>query len=168
MARPQTKKELIKQAQTNYDKLIALIDSLSNEEQLGLFPFEGRDKQTRDCLVHLYEWHQLFLSWVENNQSGNIIPFLPAPYNWKTYAGMNQHFWEIHQSTALEAAKENLRQSHLACLNTIEKYSDAELFTKQYFNWTGTTSLGSYAVSATASHYDWALKLIRKYKKSLN
>ena len=39
---------------------------------------------------------------------------------------------------------------------------DEELFTKKKYHWTGSTSLGSYLVSATSSHYDWALKLIRK------
>lgn len=57
MARPQTKNDLLEQAQTNYDKLLNLINSLSPEEQLGEFPFEGRDRQIRDCLAHLYEWH---------------------------------------------------------------------------------------------------------------
>ncbi|MGO3678157.1 MAG: ClbS/DfsB family four-helix bundle protein, partial [Microbacteriaceae bacterium] len=32
-----------------------------------------------------------------------------------------------------------------------------------FFPWTGTTSLGSYCVSATSSHYDWAIKKIRAH-----
>ena len=36
------------------------------------------------------------------------------------------------------------------------------------YHWTATTSLGSYLVSATSSHYDWALKLIRKSIKKNN
>ena len=167
MARPQTKDDLLEQAQTNYDKLINLINSLSPEEQLGEFPFEGRDRQIRDCLAHLYEWHQLFIVWVEKNQQGELTPFLPAPYNWKNYPEMNQKFWEKHQDTSLETAKKQLAESHLACLKIIKEYTNEELFTKKYFNWTGTTSLGSYGVSATSSHYDWALKTIRKYKRSL-
>jgi hypothetical protein len=31
----------------------------------------------------------------------------------------------------------------------------------------GGSTLGSYFVSATASHYEWAMKKIRKFKKSL-
>lgn len=40
MARPQTKDDLLEQAQTNYDKLINLTNSLSPEEQLGEFPLK--------------------------------------------------------------------------------------------------------------------------------
>jgi hypothetical protein len=43
----------------------------------------------------------------------------------------------------------------------IERHSDAELFTKEHYAWTGRTSLGAYLVSCTSSHYDWALKLVR-------
>lgn len=168
MARPQTKDDLLEQAQINYDKLLNLIHSLSPEEQLSEFPFEGRDRQIRDCLVHLYEWHQLFINWVNKNQQGELTPFLPAPYNWKSYPKMNQHFWEKHQDTSLETAKEQLTESHLACLAIIQEYTNEELFTKKYFNWTGTTSLGSYSISATSSHYDWASKIIKKYKRSLS
>lgn len=167
MARPQTKEDLIKQGTQNYEKLIDLINSLSQEDQLGTFPFEGRDRQIRDCLIHLYEWQQLFINFVALNQQKPVTPFLPAPYNWKNYSEMNQAFWEKHQQTSLDSTKELLADSHKKCLAIIEGYTDEELFTKKYYNWTGTTSLGSYAVSATSSHYDWALKIIRKYKKSL-
>jgi hypothetical protein len=40
-------------------------------------------------------------------------------------------------------------------------YSDDDLFTKKRYAWTGTTSVGSYAVSATSSHYVWASGLVR-------
>lgn len=48
----------------------------------------------------------------------------------------------------------------------IERFSDTELFNKKHFVWTGTTSLGSYCVSVTSSHYDWALAKLRKHRKT--
>ena len=42
----------------------------------------------------------------------------------------------------------------------------AELFEKRRYRWTGSTSVGSYAVSATTSHYDWAMKHLRKSRKA--
>jgi hypothetical protein len=35
-----------------------------------------------------------------------------------------------------------------------------------HFTWTGTTSLGSYCVSASSSHYDWAMKKIKNHIKT--
>ena len=47
----------------------------------------------------------------------------------------------------------------------IGEMSDEELFSKGVFDWTGTTTLGSYCVSATSSHYNWAFKDIKKALK---
>ncbi|MEM7107806.1 MAG: ClbS/DfsB family four-helix bundle protein [Bacteroidota bacterium] len=49
----------------------------------------------------------------------------------------------------------------------IEEHSEEELFEKKRYKWTGTTSLAAYLISATSSHYDWALKLMKKCFKQL-
>ena len=165
MPRPTTKDQLKATGEENFKKLFALIDSLTKEQQEKSFAFEDRDKNIRDVLVHLYEWHQLLLNWVKSNQSGTRMNFLPEPYNWKTYPLMNMKFWEQHQHTPLEKAIASLEESHADTMKLIDSFSTEELFTPKLFSWTGTTSLGSYCVSATASHYDWAVKKIKKHKK---
>ena len=50
-------------------------------------------------------------------------------------------------------------------VSLIEKHTDDELFTKKKYEWTGTTSLGAYLISATSSHYDWGLKTVKPLKK---
>ena len=167
MARPSTKEQLKQAGEDNFNKLFALIDSMTKEEQEEVFSFEDRDKNIRDVLAHLYEWHQLLLNWINSNQSGTKANFLPEPYNWKTYPQMNVVFWEKHQKTSLAESITLLGKSHLDVLALIDAFSNEELFTNKYFSWTGTTSLGSYCVSATSSHYDWAIKKIKKHKKDL-
>ena len=154
-------------SEDNYSKLFSLINSMTEEEQEKIFSFEDRDRNVRDVLVHLYEWHQLLLNWVHSNQAGNKANFLLEPYNWKTYPQMNIEFWEKHQNTPLKEAVELLKNSHAKTIQLIDSFSNEQLFTNKYFPWTGTTSLGSYCVSATSSHYDWAEKKIKKHKKSL-
>lgn len=167
MPRPTTKKQLNAGAEENFIKLFALIDSFSPEEQAKIFAFDDRDRNIRDVLVHLFEWHQLLLNWVKENQSGNKVNFLPDPYNWKTYPEMNIEIWKKHQNTPYDKSVTLLKKSHSDVLNLIESFSDEELFTRKFFTWTGTTTLGSYCVSATSSHYDWAIKKIKKHKKQL-
>ena len=87
---------------------------------------------------------------------------MPAPYNWKTYPQMNVVFWEKHQNTSYTDAETMLKKTHKEVMDIIETFSNEELFTKKAFDWTGTTTLGSYCVSATSSHYDWAFKDIKK------
>lgn len=166
MGRPTTKNDLIETANEQFDKLMQLIDNLPDDMRNGTFLFEDRDRNIRDVLIHLYEWHQLLLGWVRANQNGDPKPFLPAPYNWKTYPAMNVEFWEKHQSTPYEDAKSMLKESHGQVLQIIESYTNDELFAKKHFSWTGTTNLGSYCVSSTSSHYDWAMKKIKKQVKA--
>lgn len=45
-------------------------------------------------------------------------------------------------------------------------YSEDDLFTKRRFAWTGSTSVGSYVISATTSHYDWTRTLIRRFVRA--
>ena len=177
MPRATTKADLIKNADEQFDKLWKMIGFMSEAEQNADFCFDTdktdgaahwkRDRNLRDVLVHLYEWHQLLTEWEKANASGNDQPFLPAPYTWKTYGDMNTGFWEKHQklNTPLSKSKEILKNSHKEVLTIIDKYSDEQLFTKAFFKWTGTTSLGQYCVSATASHYDWAMKKLKEQIK---
>lgn len=180
MPRAATKVDLIKMANEQFGKLWKLIDAMTQEEQNAVFCFDAqtlgdeahwkRDKNLRDVLVHLYEWHQLLIEWEKSNANGIPKPFLPEPYNWKTYGDMNVCFWKKHQNTPLTKSKEMLCGSHKKVMAVIDKYTDEQLFTKALFKWTGTSSLGQYCVSATASHYDWAMKKLKEqikaYKKA--
>ncbi|MBL1226705.1 ClbS/DfsB family four-helix bundle protein [Enterococcus sp. BWR-S5] len=176
MARPTTKEDLIQAASTNYEKLMGLLDSLSVEQLNGTFSFDidkekgdhwQRDKNIHDVLIHLYEWQQLLLDWVEANQKGETKQFLKEGYNWKSYGAMNVEFVEKHKDGSYDEALSLLKESHDKVMKLAEGFSNEELFAKKVFPWVGGSTLGSYFVSTTASHYDWAIKKIRKYKKSI-
>lgn len=176
MSRPTTKTDLLTLANTNYEKLNILISELTEKELNTPFDFSDnpkkkeahwkRDKNLRDILIHLYEWHQLLLNFVHSNQNGDNKPFIPAPYNWKTYGEMNIEFWKKHQSTSLEDAKNMLQKSHTEVMKLAETFSNEELFSKGVYKWVGTSTLGSYFVSNTSSHYDWAMKKLKAHKKN--
>ena len=181
MPRPTTKIELITAANNQWNKMWEMIDSIPGGAQSVAFNFRNagspcgnpklkeahwqRDKNLRDVLTHLYEWHRLLLDWTAANFGSEAKPFLPEPYTWKTYGDMNIEFWKKHQSTSYADAAAMLRESHGKVLALIESLSDQELFEKKHFPWTGTTNIGSYCISVTASHYDWAMKKIKLYMK---
>lgn len=79
---------------------------------------------------------------------------------------MNIEFWKKHQTTSLTDVKTALKESHSDTMKLIESFSDDELFIKKHFSWTGTTSLGSYCISSTSSHYDWGIKKIKRHLKN--
>lgn len=178
MARPKTKNELLEAAELNYDKLLKLIDSMTDIELNTEFDFSadtkkkeahwGRDKNVRDILIHLHEWHNLMLEWVANNKAGVRKPFLMEGYNWKTYGDMNIVFWKRNQTVSLDMALEQFKESHRKIMDMIQTMSNDELFQKNVYDWVGGSTIGSYFVSVTSSHYDWAMKKIKAHRKMIN
>lgn len=177
MGRPVTKNELVSAAETGFEAMNALIEGLTEKETGTPFDFSGdekkkeahwkRDKNVRDILIHLYEWHRLLINWIGANEKGENKPFLPEPYNWKNYGEMNVMIWEKHQNTSAEEAKKMLTESHAQVMKLAEKFSDDELFTKGVFKWTGGSTLGSYFISCTSSHYNWAVKKLKAHIKKV-
>jgi len=176
MGSPTSKHDLVTATIEYYDKLHKLIAKLSETELSTPFDFSEdvkkkeahwkRDKNLRDILIHLYEWHQLLLTWIQANEKGENKSFLPEPYNWRTYGDMNVEFWQKHQDTSLEEAKALLEQSHREVLNLAEQFTDEELFSKGIYKWVGGSTLGAYFVSATSSHYTWAMKKLKAHMKN--
>ena len=41
-----------------------------------------------------------------------------------------------------------------------------ELFSKGTYKWVGGSTLGSYFVSTTSSHYDWAIKKLKAHQRN--
>lgn len=165
MPRPKTKIELLDLGQKNFQKLNDFIDSFSEKEQNENFSEGTMNRNIRDVLTHLHEWHLMMKSWYYVGMNGKK-PEMPASgYTWKMNAELNKVIWEKYQFTSLADARKILNTSFSEVRDIIEKHSDEDLFTKKKYKWTGSTSLGAYLISATSSHYDWAFKLIKKAKK---
>lgn len=165
MPRPKTKDELLELSQKNYVLLNELVDSYSAEEQTAEFPKGTLNRNIRDVLAHLHHWHLMLLDWYEVGMKGEK-PVMPAEgYTWKTVPELNRVIREKYKNVALNEARTKLNQSYQQVQQIIETHSNEELFEKKRYKWTGSTSLGSYLVSATSSHYDWAYKLIKKANK---
>lgn len=165
MARAMTKADLQSSSEEHFTELWSLIGGMHDEMQNATFQFEDRDRNIRDILVHLYEWHQLLILWLTSNFAGVERSFLPAPYNWRTYPKMNLEIWKKHQNTTLVEAKALLKGSHEIVMKLIDKQSNEELYSKEAYKWVKNTTLGSYFVSNTSSHYVWAIKKIKKHIK---
>lgn len=162
MARPKTKAELLTQSKENFDKLNQLVNSYPLEIQSKEFPKGMLNRNIRDVLGHLHEWHNMMLSWYGIGMSGEK-PAMPAEgYTWKTTPQLNIEIQKKYTSTELKLVKQLFTDSHDRLQKLIESHSNEELFEKKRYKWTGSTSLGAYLISATSSHYDWATKLIKK------
>ena len=168
MPRPKTKKELLDLSTANLQKLLDFILSLPKEFQTKEYKnneLNDRDKTIADVMCHLHEWHMMMADWYKIGMSGKK-PAMPAEdVTWKTLPVLNKRIHEKYKGTELKKAIAMFKKSHKKVMALIETHSDEELFTKKKYQWTGSTSLGSYLISATSSHYDWAFKTIKNIKK---
>lgn len=57
-------------------------------------------------------------------------------------------------------------KSHKDILELAERFKNEELFSKDVYKWVGGSALGSYFVSTTSSHYDWAMKKLKAHQKN--
>ena len=167
MPRPTTKQDLIIAANEQFEKLWKLINSMGDEKQHAIFSFEDRDKNLRDVLIHLYEWHQMLQQWYTVGVLNGGIPAVPGEgYTWKTLPALNLKIWERYQNVPLDDAKAMLKDSHKMIMDLIDKHTNDELFSRGVYKWTKTSTLGAYFIGSTSSHYDWAMKKIKRHIKS--
>lgn len=165
MARPKNKNELIQLSQENFKKLNEYIDSFSDEDKNKEFPSGTLNRNIRDVLAHLHHWHLMMIEWYKVGMRGEK-PEMPAKgYTWKTTPDLNRKICEQYKETNLKEVRKMLQKSFTEIQKIIQKHTDEELFEKKKFKWTGSTSLGAYLISASSSHYEWALKLIKKCLK---
>lgn len=165
MPRPTTRAALLAAAEAGYGKVVDFIASLPEALRDADFPFEDRDRNVRDVVYHLVAWHRMMLRWYAEGMAGTE-PAIPAEgYTWRTLPALNQVIWQDAQRIPLAEALTELEANHGEVMGLVRAHDDEELFTKQRYPWTGSTSLGAYLVSSTSSHYDWALTKLRKAKK---
>lgn len=165
MPRPKTKEELLSLGQKNYQKLQDLIDSYSSDQIDKVFPPGTLNRNIRDAIGHLHHWHLLVLKWYKIGMNGEKPSMPEEGYTWKTTPDLNRVILAKYESYSLTKVKALLAESHAKVRALIDSHSHEELFEKKRYKWTGSTSLGAYLISCTSSHYDWALKLIKRCMK---
>lgn len=160
VSRPTTRSELLERSATDFQRLLEEVDQVDPARRLG--PSDYPRGSVKDMLAHLDAWHRLFLEWERVGRDGGRAE-MPAPgYSWRDTPALNGMLHERHRDDSWDDVLTSLRDSHARVRAVIESYADDELFEKRRFAWTGSTSVGSYAVSATTSHYDWARKHLRR------
>ena len=160
MPRPTSKTELLQLSQENFKNLIDFVSAQENPNKE--FNRNTMNRNIRDVLGHLHHWHEMFLNWYKTGMQGEKPAIPKEGYTFADTPKLNREIWESCQNISLDEVLILFQKSFEKVFSIIEKHTDEELFTKKKYKWTGSTSLGSYLISTTSSHYDWALKLLKK------
>ncbi|MFA9557608.1 ClbS/DfsB family four-helix bundle protein [Evansella sp. AB-rgal1] len=152
------KEILLLNSDKNFKILLEIIESVPNRKRGLSIETPERDKNFRDVLMHLYEWHAMLERWYREGMDGDI-PFMPAPgYKWSSIKLLNMRIWENYQDVTLNQAIKKLKLSHERVMDLIRLHTNEEIVTKKYYKWTKTSNLSSYFTANTSHHYIWAIK----------
>ncbi|WP_341280739.1 ClbS/DfsB family four-helix bundle protein [Paenibacillus sp. FSL H8-0537] len=162
------KETLLLNSDINFKSLLELIESVPSRKRGISIETPERDKNFRDIVMHLYEWHAMLERWYREGMDGDT-PFMPAPgYKWSTLKLLNMNIWEKYQDVTLNHAIKKLKLSHERIMALINLHTNEEIMIKNYYNWTKTSNLYSYFAANTSNHYIWAIKKCEDIAKSAN
>ena len=152
----------------SHHRYCRLLDCTVSFNEIGRnkeFPFGYMNRNSTDVLAHLHHWHLMLLYWYTEGMSGKKPNMPTKGYTWKTVPELNRAIWEKYKNVNYPNVKKLLDSSFSEIQSLIEKHTEKELFEKRRYNWTGSTSLESYLISANSSHYDWTFRLIKRVTK---
>ena len=165
MSKPGSKQALFDIIEVERRKLNDELDKLT-EAQMEL---TGACEKwsVKDILSHLVDWEQRCLGWYRAGLVGEVPRIPDQKYNWRQLSALNHDIYLKNKDLGLEEVLERYKDSFEEMMGVINGLSEEELFTSNYYEWTGKGLLRDYFDANTASHYRWASKLIISFRKKL-
>lgn len=124
-------------------------------------PIDDRSRNPRDVVRHVHAWQLMVLDWCREGDRGGSPQVPGGGHTWREIPAINDEIWQRFSRTSYDTARDLLSRSHHDVMALIAAHTDEQLFTKGAYPWTRTSTLGSYFVSATSSHYRWARKTLK-------
>ncbi|MGF2615136.1 ClbS/DfsB family four-helix bundle protein [Rossellomorea vietnamensis] len=157
MTRKSEKDILLLNSDKYFKSFLETIESVPSRKRNITIETQDRDKNFRDIVMHLYEWHAMLERWYREGMDGDS-PFMPATgYRWGSIKLLNLKIWESYQDVTLNQAIKKLKLSHERIMDLIKVHTNEEIMTKKYYKWTKTSNLYSYFAANTSNHYIWAI-----------
>lgn len=159
-----SKQALLDDIRTEHDVLCARLAEIPKARwsELGVW---GDGWTLSDLVAHLAEWQHMFLGWYEDGLKG-ATPQMPAPgYKWSQTPRLNRAIWEKHRARSSVAVRADFDSGHSRIVQIVEALSAAQLLESGHYAWTGRHPLATYIGPNTASHYRFAIKAIKRWRK---
>jgi hypothetical protein len=146
--------------------LDGLLAALRPREMTSL-PVTKAGWTVKDILGHLIGWQQMPLGWHATERAGGVAEVPMPGLRWSDVRQINEIIFRKFQRKSLNAVLNAFADSHQQMLDLIDSLSDIDLVTPRRFAWTGPTWTASDHIrAATASHYRWAGKHLKKWLDS--
>ncbi len=160
VSRFSTRAELLEDADGARRKLEDLISRIP-DEALVIEVTDGMS--TKDFLAHRTEWGRMMIQWYTEAADGGS-PAVPSDrHTWRDLPALNAEIHERFADISPTDARTQFVEVHDALRALIASCTDDELFTKHHYEFTGSSDLATYFVSATGGHYRSAYKHINRW-----
>ena len=166
MPKPGTKQALLEVIAVERSKLNNELRNLTDAQME--IPGACERWSVKDIMSHLVDWEQRCLGWYLAGLRGEVPKTPDENYNWRQLSDLNQEIYLKYKDFNLPEVRERFKASFDEMMSVIAGLSEEELFTPNYYEWTGKGLLKDYFDANTASHYRWASNLIRKFKKNIS
>lgn len=170
MPRPTTRTELLTAGAEEFDRLQSMLDGIDPALAADVdwqAPIADRSRNPRDVVTHVHAWHLMVLEWCRTGDAGGTPEVPGGGHTWREIPAVNDEIWERFRSTSYDAARTLLVASHNEVMGLAQEHTDEQLFDRGIYPWTRSSTLGSYFVSCTSSHYVWARKTLRAILKTV-
>jgi hypothetical protein len=160
-----TKAALLEDIAGAYDALEQRVDDVpeSRRDEPGVW---GEDWTVTDLIAHLAEWHRMLLRWYREGAAGRR-PDMPAPgYTWNQTPQLNRDIQARHAGRPWAEVWAEFQGTHARVVDLVESLGESELLETGHFAWTRKSSLSTYIGPNTASHYRFAVRVLKRWLKS--
>jgi hypothetical protein len=157
-----TKQALLDDIRTEHDLLCARLAQIPRVRwrERGVW---GDGWTLADLVAHLAEWQHMFVGWYEDGLRG-ATPQMPVPgYKWSETPRLNRAIQEKHRSRAVAAVRADFDSGYSRIVQIVESLSPDQLLEPGHHTWTGKHPLATYIGPNTASHYRFAIKVIKRW-----
>ena len=163
MSRFADRRQLLNEIRSERRKLESLLERIPDEDK-HVEVVDGMS--VKDLLAHRTEWGRMLLGWYDAARIG-MTPAVPSGrYKWNQLKELNAEIHERFVDVPLAEVEAAFRQVHGELERLVSGMSEAELFGRHFYGFTGSSDLASYVNSATAAHYRSARKHIQKWRKA--
>ena len=97
MARPKSKKELLDLSTRFFLRFMDQVDGIYTEHGDADFPAGTMNRNMKDVMAHVHEWHNLMIAWYNIGMSGEKLKMPKEGYTWKTVPALNKVILETYK-----------------------------------------------------------------------
>lgn len=164
--RYRSKDELVEDIIAEHGALLDLLRPL-DEHQCGAAGVWGDGWSVCDLLAHLAEWHRMLLTWFAEGERGEN-PAMPSPgYTWRETPRLNRAIWEKHRGRSLRSVRGDFESTYREVLQWVHDLPEEDLLQAGRWHWAGKNPLVTYVGANTASHYRFAQKVIKRWRRGV-